>query len=349
MKKENTKFIIASILIFAVVVILSCEGITRLFGATIVYDYDSQLGWRPKKNFSGEIPVVDQSGDRYFVDFSTNDLGFREFGDISSKKKKILFIGDSWTGDPNTSDAEAYFGVVKDRLPVEVFAIGGGGYGSLQELLLLKEYAELIKPDIFVLQYCDNDLINNSYFLEGPSIVRNQKNIRPYIVDGKIKYRMSSSDWYVLLYRYSRLFRSVDGMLSSLQYRVYHGYYPQEFSAYDGSGPAGSGALQEKISAERAASIKLTEELMTEMKNSLLPGTKFLTFPASADDAKELGTWQTMALNAGFQVLPSVAAQVEKAEKEGAVVRVHDGAHWNRLGNKIAGEELVRILQRDYL
>ena len=43
------------------------------------------------------------------------------------KRQRILFVGDSWTGDPNTADDEAYFGVVGRNLPVEVFAIGGGG------------------------------------------------------------------------------------------------------------------------------------------------------------------------------------------------------------------------------
>jgi hypothetical protein len=41
--------------------------------------------------------------------------------------------------------------------------------------------------------------------------------------------------------------------------------------------------------------------------------------------------------------------KVEDAEKGGAVVRVRDGAHWNRLGHKIAGEELTRIIRRDFL
>lgn len=346
---KNLKYIIASIIIFVVIVLVSGEIIARVFGAINVYEYDKVLGWSPKKNFVKKLPVIDKSGEKYFINYSTNEYGFREFGNVDSSKLKILFVGDSWTGDPNTSDDDAYFGIVKNELPVEVFAIGGGGYGTLQEMLLVKKYSKIIDPDIFILQYCDNDLINNSYFLEGPSIVRNQKNLRPYWVDHKIVYRKDRNDLFVFLYKNFRLFRSLDGVISTLQYKLYKGYYPEEYAAYGRSGPATSAVMQAKVDSEKAASIQTTEQLMLEMRKYLPPGTKLVTFPASADDSRELEIWQSMAKKAGFTTYPSVAVGVEAAEREGKTVRVQDGAHWNRLGNKIAGEELVKIIRRDFL
>ena len=352
MKLRNLKYIIASTAIFLVLLVISGELITRIFGATIVYEYNKVLGWRPKKDFSAKIPVIDKSGEKYFVNYSANEFGFREFGNLNNKKKRILFVGDSWTGDPNTSDDDAYFGIVKNSLPVEVFAIGAGGYGTLQELMLIQKYAAMIKPDILVLQYCDNDIINNSFKLEGPRITRNQKNLRPYWVDGKIVYRLPKDNLYIFLYKYSRLFRTLDGLFSSIQYVMYKGYYPPQYKAYEAYGEFWkdlSPELADKIMALKTEAVSVTQFLLTEIKKVLPPETKLVTFTSSTDDPEELRIWQTISKNAGFVTYPSVAMKVEAAEKNGAIVRVHDGAHWNRLGNKIAGEELVKIIRRDFL
>lgn len=348
LSKHGIYTVIATIIICLALLSLG-ETITRVFGATNVYEYDPTLGWRPKKNFSGQIPVVDQSGESYTAEYSTNEFGFRTFGDPGSTKKRILFVGDSWTGDPNTSDEDTYFGVVGSVLPVEFFAIGGGGYGTLQELMLVREYAQIIRPDIFVLQYCDNDLINNSLFLEGPSVTRNQKKIRPYWVDGEIRYRQPADSIYSLLHKYSRLVRTLDALISTAQYKVYGSYYPSAYQAYDGLAPAQSPEQQAEITERKAASIATTIFLMSEMKRALPHGTKLVTFAASSDDPEELRIWQTLAEATGFVSYPSVSMRVEQAEAAGNTVRVRDGAHWNRLGNRIAGNELSRLIARDFL
>lgn len=351
MNFKNLKYSLVAAVIFFTIFLALGELITRVLGATVVYQYDATLGWRPQKNLSKRIPVLDQSGEKYFVDYSANEFGFREFGDLHSGKKRILFVGDSWTGDPYTSDGEAYFGIVKNSLPVEVFAIGAGGYGTLQELMLVREFAEKIKPDILVLQYCDNDITNNSFFLEGPSITRNQKNLRPYRVDNRIKYRLPPNSPYVFLYRHFRLFRTLDALLATTQYKIYKNYYPPRYQAYDwfAPTPAQSPELQVEIDAQRASALSVTRFLMSEFKRTLPSGTKLVPFTASSDDPEQLRIWQTLADEAGFLAYPSVSMRVEEAEKQGNIVRIFDGAHWNRLGNKIAGEELARIIREDFL
>lgn len=349
MNYKEMKFIVAATVIFLVALLLLGELTTRLLGATVVYGYDPTLGWRPKPNFTAQIRVTDQSGEEYLANYSTNQFGFRAFGDLNSGKKRILFVGDSWTADPNTSDDEAYFSVIGHNLPVEVFAIGGGGYGTLQELMLVRELAALIKPDIFVLQYCDNDIINNSVFLEGPSITRSQKNFRPYWVDGTIKYRLPADSIYIFLQKHFRLFRTLDALLATAQYRTYGSYYPPPYQAYDGLAAAQSAAQQAEITRQKAASVATTRLLLAEMKRALPQGTQLATFAASSDDAEELRIWQELAEQTGFFAYPSVSMRVEQAEADGEIVRVRDGAHWNRLGNRIAGDELSRLIAKDFL
>lgn len=349
MLKQDRKYAAISAILGFVVLLLLGELVTRTLGATVVYEYDKTLGWRPKADFCASIPVTDQSGTTYPADYSTNEFGFRAFGDLSADKKRVLFVGDSWTGDPNTSDTEAYFGVVRENLPVEIFAIGGGGYGTLQELMLVQEFASKIEPDIFVLQYTDNDLINNSYDLEGPRITRAQKNFRPYWIDGELRYRLPKDSLYLFLHKHFRLFRTLDALLATAQYQFYDGYYPPPYQAYSGLESVDSFERQAEINTYRAAAISTTGTLMAKMKSALPSETQLVTFSASSDDADELAIWLSLAEQTGFKAYPSVSMKVEQAEANGAIVRVQDGAHWNRLGNRIAGAELSRLLARDFL
>jgi len=63
---------------------------------------DSRLGWRMSPNVHYRVRLQDASQNKYWVDVSTNEYGFRSFGDIHAKRKKILFVGDSFynTGTP---------------------------------------------------------------------------------------------------------------------------------------------------------------------------------------------------------------------------------------------------------
>ncbi len=138
----------------------------ELFGAFFhtskgLYDFDGQLGWQPKRNFSYNNVHTDVSGTPYDVSISTDENGFTTWGNPGSDRTKILFIGDSYTGGPHVSDDDAYFGQVKEQVDAEVFSAGAAGYSTLQELMLLQEFVDEIDPDIFVLQFCTNDFDNS--------------------------------------------------------------------------------------------------------------------------------------------------------------------------------------------
>ena len=112
--------------------------------------------------------TTDKDDQPYTVDYSTDNNGFRYWGELDSPKgRKLLCLGDSFTADPFKSDSEAYFGYLVKHMSVEDFAIVGSGYGTLQELFLLEEFRLLIEADMLLLQFCNNVFWNNSY--EGES------------------------------------------------------------------------------------------------------------------------------------------------------------------------------------
>ena len=321
---------------FAILALLG-EVVVRTFGQTLVYEQDDLLGWKPKANFSLRSKVGDQSGGEYEAAYSTGPNGFRSFGNLAGTRKRVLIVGDSFTADPFTSNAESYVGVLATRLPAEVFAIGGGGYGTLQELLLVRPFIDLIKPDIVVLQYCTNDISDNSFDLEErTSHVRNQKNLRPYLVGDSIAYRMPKYHPYLLLHNNSRLFRKLDIEYMKLQYR------------FDDRAQPRTGPEAQAIAAEKAAAIALTAKLMGQLAAAMPKNTRSLTISCNTSNREDTESWKAMASVAGLVALPSVSEKIEAAEKNGEIVRIHDRNHWNRLGNRIAGEELARVLAQHY-
>ena len=65
-------------------------------------------------------------------------------GKINTKKRKILIIGDSFTEGVNVNNDEVYYNYL-DTNKYEIFAYGCGGYGTLQEFMIIDEYFDEIK------------------------------------------------------------------------------------------------------------------------------------------------------------------------------------------------------------
>ena len=133
---------------------------------------------------------MDAGGNRYLIEYKTNKDGFRLFGNLkNNKKRKVMFVGDSFTHAVQVSNNKTYYGILGDALPIEVFAYGGGGYGTLQEFMIINKWLDVVKPDMVILQYCSNDFINNHFELELRSNRNNNGMRRPYLTNrDKIVY-----------------------------------------------------------------------------------------------------------------------------------------------------------------
>ncbi len=139
---------------------------STLPGARLPNMLDPRLGWRSTPNFRYQGTGLESDGSTYFLTVTKNSLGFRAFGDLSSSKPKILVIGDSYTEALEVSDDQTYYTLIGRILGCEVFAIGSGGYGSLQEYMLLDQFKDLTIPNLILWQFCFNDFMNNCYRLD---------------------------------------------------------------------------------------------------------------------------------------------------------------------------------------
>lgn len=150
---------------------------------------DRELGWRATEDYQESLTGITKGGKPYSVHRSPGRHGFRHFGDVNSVKPKLLIIGDSFTQATAVSDGKTYAALVGKALGMEVFAYGAGGYGTLQEYLILDRYIDEIKPALILWQFCINDFINNDNELEQNSTINNHGLTRPYLVDGVIARR----------------------------------------------------------------------------------------------------------------------------------------------------------------
>lgn len=297
-----------------------------IYASKLPYVYDEDMGWVLKPDYQAVFNTESADGLRYRSQLTTDVHGFRAWGNLRTHKKKLLIIGDSFTGHPYTSDDQAYFSVAARQLDAEVFAGGAGGYGTLQELILLEKYVHEIDPDIFVLQFCSNDFSDNDYEIGKDSFVRNQVNFRPYLNQGKIG--QNDRYFYRMLYRSSYFFRLMDIAIQKAQVSYFHGYSAHPVD------PASSRFKQEPY--------KVTAQLMKKMKQSLPQKTRAFTINCDTRTQPLSDYWIEISSNAGFTPLPEVSQTVENQEANGQIVRVKDGGHWNILGNAIAGKALSK-------
>ena len=300
------------------------------------YVYDSELGWTLKKNFKYNYKDEDFYGEQYDSLYETNDLGARSFIQKSSSNKsnqpvKILVVGDSFTMDPYVGNREMWFSIFANKISknldrdVEVLAFGGGAYGSLQQLLLLKRNKQGIdnfSPNIVILQFCSNDFSNNSFSIEKASFSLSQYMRRPYLVNDAIYYYDGLFSYFFqknILTRDSRIFAKAIFLYEFLVKK----YYPLNNNLID------SNVINE-------AQI-ITQKVLTKIIN-LYPNTVSYIFSCSNDQSELNKNWKAIAKKSKFTVLNESSDFIDKASGTNKKIFYKDGGHLNKLGNLYWGE-----------
>jgi GDSL-like Lipase/Acylhydrolase family len=286
---------------------------------------DARLGWRPNGNLSIERSLTDASGTAYRARVTTDRAGFRRVAD-GGDRPRILFIGDSFTHAVEVGDDRAYYAVFARRHPDHaVFAIGAGGYGTLQEALLLEQVAPRVQPDIVIWQLCDNDLTNNLFEGERRSVRHNSLMRRPYW-EGAVVYRNPApwifarmDDWYRAAGLRILKVAQVRGhlLLSALRGRT-------DEDGFAGTGGAGL----------RRRAIAVTTEIL---RRSRADGRTHLSFNVCASAGADL---RAISEASGLHFLADYGPQIaaRRADRE---VYARDGRHLNEDGHAMLGELLA--------
>ena len=127
-----------------------------------------------------------------------------------------------------------YYSYIKEELEKKGhffnwYVAGGGGYGTLQQYLLLKNILMKLTLTIIIHQFCENDFENNSQQIEKNSILYNQYYFRPYLLNNKIVYDNSyKGKIYKFFYQKSYLFKRIDKILTNYKYKNNNGYFDKK-------------------------------------------------------------------------------------------------------------------------
>jgi hypothetical protein len=273
----------------------------------------------------------------YSAHFKTNEFGVRTYGDNSKESFKILVLGDSFTGDAFSSNDQAWFSILAQKMEgnqklfpksITIWAGGSGGYGTLQELLLARRLKEVFKPEALILQFCSNDFGDNHLQWQSHSVLRQLYLRRPFMnMEGTIEF---SQDTLAPLYRSflfqnSRIINKFDSFINYFEF-MYAGGYLKNISP----------ELDKQYQAE---SVQITQKLLIELSNEF-PSIPKIAVNCSIDKDGPNGQWQSLAENAGFTTISRPTELIKKKLASGEDLVHADGGHWNPLGNQVFGEAL---------
>jgi hypothetical protein len=316
------------------------RGILLILISFIVLFAGSELSYRIYRSI--KYKTVDLSlKNRIELKNMDQELGWKGrayFGNIESKKLKIFCVGDSYTHGINLDQEELYFNYLKDELNAEIFAYGGGGYGTLQEYLVLKRYLGLIKPDIVVIQVCMNDFINNSQALESQSYINANYSLRPYYENGNISYHFPKrakllNDFLIPNSRIIYLIMNrVDRFCSMLAQKKILNTVEDEIKKMGAS------------HKDFFSSVLVTSQIIEKIKEQC--GGIFLCAFNADNEEPYFSQFKNIFRDHKIAFIEEIPELVQHAENQGHEVRLKDGHHWNKLGNEIAGKCLASNIMK---
>ncbi len=320
-------------------------------GATETFcEHDSLLGWRLRPNAAGRFAKRD-----FDCAVSINSAGFRD-REFPVRKpagaRRIAILGDSMTWGFGVDNDSCFAKVLERSLAGrpgwEVLNFGTIGYGTDQEFLLLREVAAAYEPDVVVVAYNPNDLLNNMtaaehgyakpYFrptpeglvLSGVPVPRLERSGGPWKMGPVGRWLLDHSELYAFLrVRLDFLFVRF-GALSVLGRA---GGYAAVLSGTEGTSV--TLALMDSVFATARAHGAQPVLLLTSspgIVTGAVPGDLF---------QRKLGPHAGQRDVPVLDMLPVLKGAGAPA---GRLFWPHDG-HWTPEGHRIAGEALARFLE----
>lgn len=304
---------------------------SRAYAAMLL---DDRLGWKPMPSFARDGTRTDASGHSYPVIMHVDKDGFRRYRS-DSPRGKLFVLGDSFTWAVDAGDDDTYYAHLHRQLGLDVDAFGVGGYGTMQEYLVLDEYIDRIHPSAILLQLFSNDFVNNDYALEIQSTQNNNSMRRPYLgPDDSVVYAFpcgfpSGAPWL----------RDFANRHSKFLYLL--------FSRIDQRRAAKTDSIEDRALRGDSEAIRLYEE-SAAITGRLLKKIRQRVpqdIPVFAFSIDTTGTFADrlpgLCAEAGLIWIDGVAQAVQNAEQTGAVVRAADGIHWNPRGHALAAGVLA--------
>ena len=119
--------------------------------------YSEERGWKLRPGFQGLV---------HDAWTTVNARGYRgrEYGPRKAPgRTRIVMLGDSITFGHRVRDDQTFSAILDSRTGrFEVVNLGVEGYGTDQELIVLQGEGLGYRPDVVILNFCPNDVLNNA-------------------------------------------------------------------------------------------------------------------------------------------------------------------------------------------
>jgi hypothetical protein len=315
---KYSKIFLINIIILVIIFILTEIAISILKPNYLIRD--NELGWKLRPNYKKDKIEKDLYGQTYSIKFEIDDRGIINLGDEKNKHISILVLGDSFSSDPYVSKNKMWYGVMHDELKkkfkknIVINVLGAGGYGSLQEYLLMKRLN--LNNDLVILQFCSNDFDNNSLEIEKINGSINQYSRRPYLNSKNVIYYDQSF--------FSKLLRTRFLGESRILNKILFWY--------------GINKSQNEINNElKDQSYNITKIILKKIR-LLHPDKKFFIFNCEYSDNR----WEKLAKETNFIPIIENSINLQKAKKNNLKIYYSDGGHYNELGQEIMGLSIAK-------
>ena len=165
---------VTTVIVSLIVAVAAIEIVLRLAGIAYpqVYRLDPVMGWSARPHTKSSAGLTNQAL------FELNGAGFRDRHHAIAKPAGVFCIailGDSFVEGREVGFDELFWQVTERELETcrprgktsQVLGFGVNGYGTAQELLVLREHVLDYQPDIVLLAFfTGNDVTNNSAALD---------------------------------------------------------------------------------------------------------------------------------------------------------------------------------------
>ncbi len=301
--------------------------------------------------------ISEKNGLKYrFDDNRLDESSYGQFDRAKIKKEKdknkyrIVVLGDSFTaGNGVEKEEDGYVSRLVKILnegailkkqgynEVEVLPFAGAGINSVQELAILKEMAISYRPDLVILQYCDNDM--------GPMLSPLDYNKEQFYISSKTKFLLLGNrivpslpylnknvNWFLL--KNSAFFRFVSYKLNIILVNSANGFlYANTKPSFD--------AVSEmsKIAKENGAKFLIMNFVPAELDQNYCGYVKGYGGKKLHEDLRQL----TNELNIPFYNMCDYVEDIQqiKSRIEPEIYSMH----YNEDGYKIAAGVLAKAVE----
>ncbi len=320
----------------------------------------------------GNVVTVGGNEMGYFWTYQSDRHGFNNPPEVHDNPVEIAFIGDSYTHGCHVREGGAA-DAVRERWPRTV-NFGWGGTGTLAQLGIFREYVRPLQPEVVLLVWCDNDILNIKQEIKDPVLSayygngafsqdllhrvgeRNEKLKRL----AERALNLVPPEEETLLYKIPRLrhLRFVLGrhipalpdFLKVHRPNIRRDAGIQRMNIEPGPRPvppharpraSSYGNLRDRIRTDddaRAFAVEVMARILREVNGW---GGRFLVVFFEGEDPYGI---HDAVENAGIETL-DVSGDLARAEENGVTVTPLSGSHFNGDGYRVMGEGIVRLLK----